>query len=107
MSEVRIKVDVEKLRETIGKFQNCKDQLATAYNQMSTEVMALNSSWNGPASEAFVEKFSELVANIRTSDPTIEQAVAGLKEAAEIYDEVESDVTGSWDGAAEASAFQG
>lgn len=107
MSEVKIKVEVSELHDAISKFQTCKDQLATAYGQMSTEVMALNNTWNGPASDAFVERFGELVANIRTSDATIEQAIAGLKEAADIYEEVEIAQESTWTGATEASPFNG
>ncbi|MBR6668673.1 MAG: WXG100 family type VII secretion target [Clostridia bacterium] len=107
MSEYRLKVSVEEMQETIGKFTNAKDQLAAAYGQMAAEVMALNSSWNGQASEAFVNRFSELTANIKTSDATMEQAITGLKTAAEIYEEVTADVSGMWSGAAEANPFNG
>lgn len=107
MSEVKITVDVEKLRETVTKFQSCKEQLATAYGQMSTEVLAVNSTWNGAASDAFVDRFSELAANIRTSDATIEQAIVGLKNAAAIYEQVAGEVSSDWSGASESSGFQG
>lgn len=91
MAGERIKVDTSELRQAIRKFNICKEEMAQAYAQMSAEVMALNSSWDGEASQAFMEQFSELVANIRTSDATIEQAVKGLEVAVQAYDDAESD----------------
>ncbi|MBR5546628.1 MAG: WXG100 family type VII secretion target [Clostridia bacterium] len=107
MSEYKIKVSQEELQNTISQFQSAKEQLTTAYGQMAAEVMALNSSWNGAASEAFVNRFSELTANIKTSDATMEQAITGLKTAAEIYEEVTEAVSGMWSGASDASPFNG
>ena len=69
--------------------------------------MALNASWNGQASEAFIEKFGQLTANIKTSDGTIAQAVKGLQVAADVYEELENESTSVWDSAPEASPFQG
>lgn len=105
--EERIVVDVEVIRETISKFNQCKSELQNAYQQMATEVMALNSSWNGEASEAFIEKFGQLTANIKTSDGTIAQAVKGLQVAADVYTELENESTTAWDSATEANPFQG
>lgn len=107
MSEIKIVVDVEKLQETVTKFQSCKDQLAAAYGRMSVEVLAVNSTWNGIASSAFIERFSELAANLRTSDPTVEQAIAGLKKAAGIYKQVEEGVSSDWGGASTPTSFHG
>ena len=104
MATIRILVTEDKFDEAIAKFQTCKDQFAAAYNQMSTEILALNSTWNGPASEAAVEQFSQLIANLRTSDATVEQAVTGLKKAAEIYRNTHNAVVEWWDGIAEVSA---
>ena len=107
MADYKIKVSVEELESTISKFQSAKEQLTTAYGQMAAEVMALNSSWNGVASEAFVNRFSELTANIKTSDATMEQSIQGLKTAAQIYEEVTSEVSNVWSGATDASPFNG
>lgn len=107
MSDYRIKVTTSELRDAINKFNTCKDELAMAYGQMSTEVLALNSTWNGDASVAFVDRFSEMVTNIRTSDATIEQAVKGLQVAADEYDAAEEETSGWLESMPDASPFNG
>lgn len=89
MAGERIKVTSAELRQAIAKFKVCQQEMAAAYGQMSMEAMTLNSSWDGEASQAFMEQFSELITNIRTSEPTIEQAVKGLETAAQAYEEAE------------------
>ena len=105
MAGERIKVTSSELRQAIAKFNTCKSEMQNAYSQMAMEVMALNSSWDGEASQAFMEQFSELIANIRTSDATIEQAVKGLEVAANVYEEVEETNIGIGDSVMEAPAF--
>lgn len=107
MAGERIKVTTAELRQAIAKFNTCKAEMAAAYGQMSTEAMVLNGSWDGEASQAFMDRFSELVANIRTSDATIEQAVKGLETAAQAYEEAEEANVSSGDGMAEAPSFKG
>lgn len=107
MADIRIKVTTGELRQAISKFNECKNEMTNAYQQMATEAMALNSSWDGEASNAFMEQFSELITNIRTSDQTIEQAVKGLETAAEIYEEVEEGISSHGSGMTEAPPFNG
>jgi len=90
MSEIRIKVTSDKLRQAMNRFNTCKEEMAQAYRQMSSEVKALSSTWEGEASQAFMSRFDELIANISTSDATIDQAVAGLEAAAQAYENAES-----------------
>lgn len=107
MAGERIKVTTAELRQAIAKFNTCKAEMAAAYGQMSAEAMALNGSWDGEASQAFMDRFSELITNIRTSDATIEQAVKGLETAAQAYEEAEEANVSSGDGMAEAPSFKG
>ena len=107
MAAIRIKVKTDELRTAITKFETCKDELQQAYGRMASEVMALNSSWDGEASVAFMDRFSELINNIKTSDATIDQAVAGLKTAAEIYEEEENELATHGDSMTEAPSFKG
>lgn len=85
MANIRIKVTTDELRQAISKFNTCRQEMTQAYSQMAMEAMSLNSSWNGEASRTFMDQFSEMINNIRTSEPTIEQAVKGLEVAAREY----------------------
>jgi len=107
MAGERIKVTSDELRQAIAKFNTCKEEMAQAYGQMSTEVMTLNSYWDGEASQAFIDQFSEMIANIRTSDATIEQAVKGLETAAQAYEAAEESNVSIGDSMTEAPNFAG
>lgn len=99
-----IKADIPALQNAISKFRTCKDQLATAYGQMATEAMSLDATWNGEANAAFMDRFAELTANIRTSDATIDQAVTGLQTAVDEYTEAENLASSMLDGMTEATS---
>lgn len=105
MADYKIKVSIEEMEATINKFETCKAEMAAAYGQMSAEVLSLNSTWNGEASQAFVDRFSELTANLKTSDATVDQAVNGLKAAIEIYSETEADNAEGFSSMTDASPF--
>ena len=107
MADYKIKVSVEELRNTVNKFKTCKQELTAAYSRMNTAITVLNSSWNGEASEAFFNRFSELARNVQTSDPTMDQAITGLEKAAGIYEETEGTNAGIADSMTDAPAFQG
>lgn len=93
MADIKIRVTHQELMQAVNKFNQCKSEMAAAYGQMSAEVMTLNNYWDGPASQAFLDRFSQLVENIRTSDATIDQAMKGLTEAAEIFAEAEENIS--------------
>lgn len=101
------KVNYAALESGISKFNTCKAELADAYMKMSTEAMALCNTWKSPASQAFMNRMSELIANIKTSDATIEQAVQGLQTALETFREAENMTTSLLSNMAEVSPFSG
>lgn len=103
----RINVSIDELNAAITKFNNCKQEMSAAYGQMATEVLALGSTWNGAASEAFINRFGELTTNIRTSDATIEQAVQGLQTAVEEYTKAEQEASQLLGSMTDASPFAG
>ena len=55
----------------------------------------------------FFDRCSQLIANIRTSDATIEQAVEGLEKAAGIYEAVENENLNLGEGMTQAPEFSG
>lgn len=106
MANIKIKVSTDELKQAISKFNTCKQEMAQAYSQMAMEAMSLNSSWDGEANRAFMDQFSEMITNIRTSDATIEQAVKGLEAAAGFYGDAENKNTSQGESMTEASPFK-
>lgn len=103
----RINVSIDELNAAISKFNSCKQEMAAAYGQMATEVLSLGSTWNGAASEAFINRFGELTTNIKTSDATIEQAVQGLQVAVDEYTRAEEEASNLLNSMTDASPFAG
>ena len=100
----RIKVSEDALRNTVNKYNTCKNQFAAAYGQMAAEVLSLNASWNGTASDAYVNTFSELIVNIRTGDASLDEAITGLQKAIDEYVGANNIIVGMLQGMTEASS---
>lgn len=107
MADYRVKVSSDELRQAVARFNTCKAEIMQAYAAMATDAMTLNTSWDGEASQAFFDRCSQLIANIRTSDATIEQAVEGLEKAAGIYEAVENENLNLGEGMTQAPEFSG
>lgn len=93
-----IKVSAEELRSAAGKFSNCQQELQTAYLTMSNAVRALDGSYDGDASEAFKAQFDAMYKNIEQTEAKVQDAVDEVKQAADIYDEVENKLSGEFTG---------
>jgi len=101
------KVNYAALEGAISKFNTCKAELADAYQKMATEAMSLGNTWKSPASQTFMSRMSELVANIRTSDGTVEQAVQGLQVALDTFREAEATASSLLSSMEDVSPFGG
>jgi WXG100 family type VII secretion target len=91
-----IKVSTEELRSAANKFSTCQQELQTAYLTMSNAVRALDGSYDGDASEAFKAQFDAMYKNIEQTQDKVQDAVDELKKAADIYDEVEQTLAGTF-----------
>ena len=90
VSEARITVTEEAFQAALSQYKTCKDNFTNAYLQEIAAVFSLDASWNGDASEAFKNKFNEMVNKLMTSDDTMEKAIADLQVAVNIYAEADS-----------------
>lgn len=79
MAQDRINSSSEAFEAAVNKFKTCMESAQDAYNAMNSAVFMLDSSWNGEASAAFVNKFQALAKNLTTSDGTITKAVADIQ----------------------------
>ena len=92
-----IKVDVETMKSTAGKFTSCQQELQTAYLTMSNAVRALDGSYDGDASEAFKAQFDAMYKNIEQTQAKVQDAVDELKEAAELYYGTETNIASAFE----------
>ena len=103
----RIRVSGAEVESAIAKFNSCKEQMAAATGQMAVAMASVNSSWDGAASEAYVNQFSEVISNLATNDGQMEQLVKALQDYLQIHDQNEGGVSGMMSGLSEATPFNG
>ena len=75
MAMDRINSSAEAFEQAVSQFNTCMGDLQSAYQAMNSAVFMLDGSWNGEASQSFMDKFRDLAAKLATSDETIETAV--------------------------------
>lgn len=83
-------VGAEILASAISQFESANSDAQNAYMQMTDAVFALDSTWNGEASEAFKDSYNNLLTNLKTSDSTLEKALTDLKKAQVVYEGIET-----------------
>ena len=84
-----IHVSTEELRSAVQSYTNCKQQLQTAYLQMSNAVRTVDASWNGDASETFKNQFDAMYKNMEQTEAKVQDAIDELTKTAEIFDDKE------------------
>lgn len=84
MADITV-VDYEAFSTCITKFKTCKEQASQAVAKMDSVINSLDATWDGAASQAAVNKFNAMKANLMTSDATIEQGINGLEKAVAAY----------------------
>lgn len=88
----RILSSAEAFQEAENKFNNRKMELQNAYLTMTSAVFTLDSSWNGEASEAFKNQYNELQKKLKTSDGTIDAAIATFRAVAAGHEEMNQEL---------------
>ncbi len=89
MANDRILSSTEAFEAAVAQFNNAKQSLQNAYLQMTSAVFTLDSTWNGEASEAFKAQYNDLATNLKTSDSTIEKAIADIQSVIAGHSEME------------------
>lgn len=93
-----IKVSSEEMRAAVSSFKNCQTELENAYLTMSNAVRAVDTTWNGEASEAFKNQFDSLYKNIEQTEAKVQDAIDEVSKAAEIYDQAEKALESAFGG---------
>ena len=89
-----IRVDTAAMRSAATKFKSCQQELENAYLTMSNAVRAVDSTWNGDASEAFKSQFDALYKNLEQTEAKVQDAIDETLKSAGIYDDVEKNLQG-------------
>lgn len=91
MANDRITIDAEAFEAGITEFKSCQTAVQNAYNQMGEAMRMLDAAWDGQASEAYKAQYNQFAANIKTSDETIETAIADIRTTYTTITEIDDD----------------
>lgn len=85
-----LKVTPEKLIDGANNFGNSGKTVSSLTSEMMTTVKNLSSVWEGEASTAYVNKFSQLQDDIERMNRMIQEHVTDLNDMARTYQQAES-----------------
>lgn len=96
-----IKSSAEAFEQAVSQFNSCMNELQSAYQAMNSAVFMLDGTWNGEASQAFMDKFRDLSAKLATSDETIETALNDITMVVTGHANMEASNSNTWSSAAD------
>lgn len=85
-----LKVTPEELQTTAGEFGSKGNTIKAQTDQMMEMVQNLSASWQGEASNAYLNKFKNLQTDIDKINRMIQEHVKDLNEMAEGYKQAEN-----------------
>ncbi len=85
-----IKVNSTTMRDKAAAFKTVANSIKTFTNEMTAEVEALKSAWQGESAETTVTRFKGLADDFEGIYNTIVAYADFLDQAAEIYDHTEA-----------------
>lgn len=89
-----LKVTPEEVVNKASEINICEQAMGDTLRATEQQIRSLlESSWAGPASQAYLGKYNEMVMQINRSFETIESYVEKLSKAAKTYAETESALT--------------
>ena len=103
----QILVNPELMLQTMNQYNTCKGNQTAAYTQLQAAVKSLAGAWEGDAYNAFTAKFNELYNNIKQSEERMQDAVTELQKSHDIFQQVESTISGEVNSLSAGSRFQG
>jgi WXG100 family type VII secretion target len=85
----RILVSTEEIQQTVSQYESARESKNASLSAMKSAVDALGSTWNGLASEAFMNVFASLHSNLTASDMIMEDAITELNKVAQLAEDTE------------------
>ncbi len=89
----RILVNTEEIAATVSQYESARESKNASLSSMKSAVDSLDASWNGPASEAFMNVFGTLYNNLNSSDTIMEDAINELKKVSELANDESGKMT--------------
>lgn len=89
MANEMTRVSIPALEDAIRNFEMKKNSLEIAYLKISNEVRELGGTWKGESSNKFEAQFDEMYKNLKQTEERMDGAIAKLRTAMQVYQEVE------------------
>lgn len=94
----RLLVSPEQLRDTAAAYRKAQADQAAAYQTIRDSVEGLQASWEGKASESFIQAFRQLYKNLEQSELRMLDAAEELMSSADFFEQTEEGMSTSFAG---------
>lgn len=80
MANDRILVSTEAMEQAINKYQNARNELQEAYENIDNAKKHLDSCYKGPAYVVLSAKLTEIYLNVKTAEIGLDESIRGLRQ---------------------------
>lgn len=88
----QIRMTPEKMRQRAGEYTQQANNLQSIITKMDNLLRALQSEWEGNASEAYAQRFNELRPGFVKAKDLIDEISTALKNTAQIVEETDNSI---------------
>lgn len=94
----QIRMTPERMRARAGEYTTQANNLQTIITKMDALLKGLQSEWEGSASEAYAQRFSELRPGFIKAKELIDEISTALKSTANIVEETDKNIASQFRG---------
>lgn len=94
----QIRITPDQMRSRAGQYRNEADNVGNVISSMDSLLNALQSEWEGAASEAYANRFAELRPGFVRAQDLINEIAQALDSTAQALEETDSNIAGSFRG---------
>lgn len=94
----QIRMTPEKMRSRASEYTAQANNLQTIITKMDSLLKSLQSEWEGSASEAYAQRFSELRPGFVKAKDLIDEISTALKSTANIVEETDRNIASQFRG---------
>lgn len=92
----QIRMTPEKMRQRASEYTQQANNLQSIINKMDNLLRALQSEWEGNASEAYAQRFNELRPGFVKAKELIDEISTALKNTAQIVEDTDNSIAGQF-----------
>ena len=94
----QIRITPDQMRERANQYRNEADTVNGVISSMDNLLSALQSEWEGAASESYAVRYEELKPGFQKAEELIREIASALDSTANIVETTDSDIAAQFQG---------